>query len=192
MAAAGLDPHRVENVVGPGFPDVSYAEGLIELKALEGWPMRLQTPVRLKEFTGEQAGWLARRWQAKGAAWLMVRVDREWFLFDGWTAMQVRSGLPREAWRKLAAWSFRVGNAGWNTPRGLPLLCRILRLDLEETPAADRARLYRLTCFKPGEQPKAPEVVAQDLGWSVRLLLDVEQGLSSATELSDLLAYWES
>ena len=87
MAGCGLDPRRVENVVGPGHPDVDYTHGNIELKALETFPKMIQTPVRIETFTGEQAGWLGQRWEAGGLAWLMVRVGGGWFLFDGWTAV---------------------------------------------------------------------------------------------------------
>lgn len=105
MSLAGLDPRRVENVVGPGHPDVNYAGGDVELKAMEGFPKRADTPVTVPEFTGEQVGWLLQRQRAGGRAWLMVRVGREWFLFDAETAHSVYRGLTQAEWRTKAAWT---------------------------------------------------------------------------------------
>lgn len=104
LQAAYLDPRRVENVVGPGHPDVNYAGGDIELKALTAWPVRPATPVRVPELTGEQVGWLLQRQRHGGRAWLMVRVMKEWFLFDAEAAHAVQKGLPREEWKALACW----------------------------------------------------------------------------------------
>lgn len=104
MAQAGLDPRRVENVVGPGHPDVNYAGGDIELKAMKAFPKRDGTTVTVPEFTGEQAGWLLQRSQAGGRAWLMVRVGKEWFLFDAVRAYGVYVGLTQARWREFADW----------------------------------------------------------------------------------------
>lgn len=199
LSAANLDPHRVENVLSPGHPDVNYAGGDIELKALAEWPVRPETPVRIETFTGEQAGFLARRWSLRGAIWLLVRVGREWFLFDGWTALQVRSGLTQAEWREQAAWSHN-GRDGWNSPgprgrEGPSALTRLaywLRLDLDEMSGPERARACRLTCFLRGLHPKTPGEVANDLGWSVHRLYQTELGQSKTTDLDDLLAYWEN
>ncbi len=103
LLGLGLDAKRVENVVAPAHPDVDYTHGNIELKALTGWPKRVSTRVRIDCFTGEQAAWLLRRWLAGGNAWLMVRVERAWFLFDGKTAHAVYKGLTRLEWHERAA-----------------------------------------------------------------------------------------
>lgn len=105
MVRADLDPRRVENVVGPGHPDVNYAGGDIELKALAAFPIRSTTNVTLTEFTGEQAGWLLQRQRAGGRAWLMVRVGREWFMFDAEAAYEVFRGATQSRWRELACWT---------------------------------------------------------------------------------------
>lgn len=109
LAEAGLDPRRVENVVGPGHPDVNYAGGDIELKALPSFPVREDTLVRVPEFTGEQAGWLLQRQRSGGRAWLMVRVDRTWFLFNAVAAHQVYTGLTAFHWRQRSVTYGRLG-----------------------------------------------------------------------------------
>lgn len=80
------DPISVENSAYPGTPDVNYADGWIELKALEKWPARKSTPVRIGHFTQQQKVWLRRRWKISRNAWLLLVVGAEWLLFDGETA----------------------------------------------------------------------------------------------------------
>lgn len=101
----GLDPRRVENILGPGHPDIDYTHGNIELKALESFPARPHTKVNIETFTGEQAGWLLQRQRAGGRAWLLVRVSTEWFLFDAEAAYEVYKGATSQRWRELAVWT---------------------------------------------------------------------------------------
>ena len=105
LAGADLDPRRVENVVGPGHPDVNYCGGDIELKAMADFPVRVDTAIKVPEFTGEQAGWLLKRQEAGGRAWLLVRVGQWWFLFDALAAHQIFKGeLTQEEWRQRSTW----------------------------------------------------------------------------------------
>lgn len=92
LLAHRLDPVRVENPVGPGTPDVNLVTGaFIELKAIERFPVRASTIVRIQTYTAQQRVWLLRRWRAGGGAWLALYVAscRLWFLFDGEAAQQV-------------------------------------------------------------------------------------------------------
>lgn len=157
LLGCGLDPKRVENVISPGHPDVDYTHGNIELKALEAFPIRPTTKVAVPEFSGEQAGWLANRWQSGGLSWLMVRVGRAWYLFDGWTALQVYRGLTVGQWKELAAFIYPgewSRGRGWgSSPEGEGRHCysrqlaNWLRWDTErmEPEARDRARLMEGT-----------------------------------------------
>jgi hypothetical protein len=86
LEAHRLDPKRVENAVALGMPDVNYIEGWIELKYVADWPKREETPLRLGHFTPQQRVWLYRRWVLGGKAFLLLRVAKEFLLFDGRTA----------------------------------------------------------------------------------------------------------
>lgn len=78
-----LDAIAVENGVLPGTPDVEFIGGWVELKSVESWPKRADTPLRLPHFNPEQRAWLRRRCRRGGKAWLLLRVGREWLLFRG-------------------------------------------------------------------------------------------------------------
>lgn len=78
----GLDPHRIENRVGIGTPDVNYLFGWIELKHSDG--MQTTGTLALKHPpTPEQKVWLGRRSTLGMPAFLCLRVGRIWRLFDG-------------------------------------------------------------------------------------------------------------
>jgi hypothetical protein len=84
-----LDPRRVENLLGIGTPDVNLSTGWVELKWVRAWPRNESTPLRLPHYTDEQRAWLLRRWNAGGGAWLVLQVQREWFVFNGPAAQAV-------------------------------------------------------------------------------------------------------
>ena len=73
----------VENPVGPGTPDINYCEGWLELKALDAWPVRPDTVVRVPHFTQQQRILLTKRAAAGGNVWLLLTVGRTWMLFEG-------------------------------------------------------------------------------------------------------------
>lgn len=106
LAAAKLDPVRVENPVHPGTPDVNLADGRwIELKCLRAWPARGSTKVRIPHFTPQQRVWLYRRWKyAPGTTHLLleIREDRQWLLFDGDVAAKVVGRSTRSTHRLSA------------------------------------------------------------------------------------------
>lgn len=95
QALRGLDPISVENPVHPGTPDVNHTGGWIELKAIEAWPVRPTTPLRIPHFTPEQRVWLTRRWRADRRAWLFILVANDWLLFEGETGARIVGHTPR-------------------------------------------------------------------------------------------------
>lgn len=96
LVKLGMDPVRVENPALPGTPDVNFIEGWAELKHIDGWPVR-GGPLRLGHPpTPEQKVWLARRWQAGGNCALVLRVAREWFLFQGGDVAKLWANPPAQ------------------------------------------------------------------------------------------------
>lgn len=93
----GYDPVAVEVLIPSGFPDVSFINGLIELKYLPEWPVREATPVRVDHFTRDQRAFLLKRWRAGRNAWLLLQVEDIWMLFDGETAARHVGFVPRAA-----------------------------------------------------------------------------------------------
>lgn len=80
----------VENMVGPGTPDINCMYGWIECKWLRDWPKRPGTPVRLAhDLQPQQRCWLRARRRAGGPAYVMLQCKREWLLFDGACAADV-------------------------------------------------------------------------------------------------------
>lgn len=94
----------VENgMTHPGTPDVSYAGGWIENKAMEHWPVKPETPLRVDHFTPQQRIWLIRRRRAGGRAFLLLTVGRDWLLFDGAVAAECLGKVPQHTLYTLAA-----------------------------------------------------------------------------------------
>jgi hypothetical protein len=143
LQARGLDPQRVENVLAGGTPDCNYSAGWIEMKYLEAWPKRESTLVIIRTLVErpEQVAWLRRRWTSGGAAWIMLRVDRQLLLFAAPDARAVRLGRTRAELMRLACWKTNTQGVGdWEQLRDW-----LLWKD-EELPPPARAKLLRLRC----------------------------------------------
>lgn len=180
MQGLGLDPVRVESAY---FPDVNYADGLLELKRLDHWPVRMNTPVMiqtLQERAGQVAA-LARRWCSGGAAFMLLRVEQELLLFDGWTTRAVRDGEPRAWLYEHACWIHH----GKTETGSLSRLKLWLQRDVESMDPRDRARYCRLSSRTPLAS------IARELCCSEAALIAAELGTDSVL-LDDLLGYWES
>lgn len=106
LKAAGMDAFAVENPCLPGTPDVNYVEGWIELKQLDSWPARKDTPVVVEHFTTVQRIWLKRRCDKGGAAFVLLKVGLEWLLFWGRTAVWILGEVSQSELRKhaIAVW----------------------------------------------------------------------------------------
>lgn len=182
FVAMDLDPHRVENGLGSGTPDVNYCEGWVELKHLDAFPVT-DIPVRIPKLV-ERAGqivWLVRRWHRGGAAFLLLCVGSELFLFDGWTSRAVRQGRTQQWLRDNACWrSLRNGQVTEELVQNLKLW---LEMDGDAMEPRDRARLCRLFCRHTIEE------AAMLMGVSEEALLEAE--LHGTGIVDDALAYWE-
>ena len=140
LQGLGLDPQRIEDVTGRGTPDVNYNPGWIEMKYLAVWPVRPDTPVRIKTLVErpQQVAWLTRRWTSGGPAWLMVRVHHQYFLFAGPDSRAIRGGVPRREFEQISVWSTdQFGLGDWDALRGW------LTWNLEGLGMIDRQRLEK-------------------------------------------------
>lgn len=110
-------PHwdRVENLVGSGYPDLSWAwvlggfsaEGHIELKYRAAPPVGPETPVVVESITPHQRLWWRQRWEAGGNIFVLLRLSQEYMLFQGnWAAFNLGtttvSGLREHASKIVA------------------------------------------------------------------------------------------
>jgi len=90
---------RVENLIGPGTPDLYYtlgknSTGWLELKYLDDWPKKRPTPVKIEHYTPQQRNWF-RRHGSKGAnVFLLLQVNKEYLLFDWETAVKHVGNYP--------------------------------------------------------------------------------------------------
>lgn len=106
---------RIENSLEVGTPDVNGAYTIdgekvdvwIELKSRDEFPVRELTPIRLPHFTTDQRDWLIHRERAGGRAFLLVRVAREYFLFNAIDAYNIDKH-PRHEWYKKATAHYRT------------------------------------------------------------------------------------
>lgn len=117
LAGWKLDCVRIETPARDGIPDVNYTFGWIELKNVEDWPKKQDTPLRVDHFTVEQRAWLFRRWMSGGLAFLLLRVRKpsDWLLFDGLTASNIVGKVSKNE-------LFRSALIATNAPTGLSVL----------------------------------------------------------------------
>ena len=101
---------RVENAVKRDTPDLYFTtqygqalrpralQGWIELKALDAFPVRAETTIKLPKWTNGQRYWALRHRSHGGYTWLIVQVAQEVFVFNAaelaandWTQTEWRS-----------------------------------------------------------------------------------------------------
>ncbi len=86
------DAQRHEEKFASGIPDVSFGAagvgGWIELKVLPKWPA-LDKPVKIEHLTPQQKNWLWLRGNAAGRCWLLLKIQKEWLLFDHQTQRDI-------------------------------------------------------------------------------------------------------
>lgn len=84
---------RIEDRAAAGTPDVYYcirgAAGWIELKFIPKAPTRPTTCLRIEHLTLDQVTWLLDETNAGGRAWLLMQIEREYFLTDAAVANQI-------------------------------------------------------------------------------------------------------
>lgn len=108
---------RHEDKLNLGVPDVSYVmfngicSGWIELKHAHKYPVRSTTDFKLSHYTQDQRNWLRRRGTAGDDCWLLLQVNRDYWLFDWHGAQQV----GRWPWVQTSRYAVRgwVGGMNW-------------------------------------------------------------------------------
>ncbi len=86
---------RIENLADAGIPDVYFTlrnngiGGWIELKHSHEWPKRETTPLKIDHFTKHQRSWLRRHGRTGGNIWLLLQVDRDYFLLTWEEALNI-------------------------------------------------------------------------------------------------------
>lgn len=106
------DLTRIENLLEKGTPDVNGSiwgvDFWLELKEIDGWPVRPATPVRIDHYTKEQRLWLRRRTLARGRAFLLLRVGKHpratYLLFSGPFLWESVGGVTRMELEAGAVW----------------------------------------------------------------------------------------
>jgi len=79
-------PQRIESGITPGLPDINCAGDIwIESKWLAKWP-KLGDIVQVRHFTPQQRVWHKLRHYAKGKSFLVLQIDHDYLLFNGFVA----------------------------------------------------------------------------------------------------------
>lgn len=95
----------IENGVGIGTPDVAYAGGWLELKCIEGWPKKPQTPLRIPHFTPQQKVWLLKHYRAGGEVYVLLKVHTDWLLLGAeYSAMHLGEATKEELCSSAVEW----------------------------------------------------------------------------------------
>lgn len=90
---------RHEDLSSLGVADVSFVvdgyHGWMELKIVDLWPKRPETPLRIPHLTDEQKAWLLRKGLAGGRTWLLLQVESDVLLIR-WSEVMLVGECPRE------------------------------------------------------------------------------------------------
>ena len=105
--------HRIETSIERGIPDVHYCvdgvSGWLEGKYLQS-PKREKTKLKLK-LSIEQIAWHKSYSHNGGLVYLIVKKDKQIYLFDSNDGEALAKGVSRDDWEKMAL------AKDWNTIR---------------------------------------------------------------------------
>lgn len=105
-----LDPQRIESGgTAPGFPDVEFVGGTMELKEIS-LPKRAAVIVLVPKFVQEQRVWAVQRKRRGGRVFFLLKVGHLWMLFDGGVAAAVvgRCSLEELHLNAIKVWDRHV------------------------------------------------------------------------------------
>ena len=104
------DVQSHEDQYSEGIPDLSFGingvNGWIELKQIEKWPKKQITKVKPKKFTSEQINWINKREKKGGHCFILVKIEKEYFLFYPNWAKRIKEGLTETEYNSycIAKW----------------------------------------------------------------------------------------
>lgn len=103
----------VENPALPGTPDVSYADGWIELKCWPHWPRYVNKALRIDHWTPQQRVFHRRRSRASGEVYVLIEIAEagEFLLLEGGVAAEILGKAGREVLRARAVATWTGGKA---------------------------------------------------------------------------------
>lgn len=107
-----LDAVSVENPVGAGTPDVNFIGGWMELKSMDHWPRGTgagEPALIIEHYTQTQRVWSIKRWRKGGLVLLLLKVGRDWLLFEAPIAAEFVGRVNRERLFEVALESWKGG-----------------------------------------------------------------------------------
>lgn len=108
------DVQSHEDQFSEAIPDLSYGfnkrNGWIELKQVESWPKKPDTPVRIKRYTPQQVNWLNNRQKKGGSCYILIKVEDDYFMFHATHGRDLRGGLTKAEYytRSIVFWERSV------------------------------------------------------------------------------------
>lgn len=93
-----LHAQRIESECTPGFPDVEFIGGTLELKYEDHWPKRDTTNLNVRSLSKNpnQRAWWKKRASMGGNVWVLLRVEKDWLLFEGEVAAEVLCNCTKD------------------------------------------------------------------------------------------------
>ena len=87
---------RHEDFCSSGIPDVSFGykgiNGWIELKYIPEFPKRKSTKIKIRHLTKNQCVWLSARGRSGDSCWILLQIEREYFLIKWLYAYHLKDG----------------------------------------------------------------------------------------------------
>lgn len=117
-----LHAQRIESDCTPAFPDVEFIGGTLELKYEPSWPVRPSTKLNVKSLSKNprQRAWWKKRSSMGGNVWVLLRVEKDWLLFQGDVAADVICNATKDE-------LFENAHTSWVGKLNGKKLCAVLR-----------------------------------------------------------------
>lgn len=97
------DAQSHEDRYSTGVPDLSFSlrdgkgNGWIELKQVEKWGKE-GSLVKPRKFTSEQINWLTKRHRYGGGCFVLVKVEKDYFIFSATMAEEIAKGMTKNGY----------------------------------------------------------------------------------------------